>query len=138
MGFEKLCELTRFNMWLIDPDRPLIGLYMKKAQDPYLLLVPLLKAFALPDKVERATQSLRRMIYDNTKGDVLIRHNPPKGTFIIPEDIYNCFILDFVKEVAKFLAAKNQAQVNAYKICLKPTQPTKYSRHRRRFASQNY
>ncbi len=33
---------------------------------------------------------------------------------IIPEDIYNCFILDFVKEVAKFLAAKNQAQVNAF------------------------
>ena len=30
--------------------------------------------------------------------------------FIIPEDIYRCFILDFVKEVAKFLAAKNQAQ----------------------------
>lgn len=29
---------------------------------------------------------------------------------IIPEDIYRCFILDFVKEVAKFLAAKNQAQ----------------------------
>lgn len=29
---------------------------------------------------------------------------------ITPEDIYYCFILDFVKEVAKFLAAKNQAQ----------------------------
>ncbi len=44
------------------------------------------------------------------KGNVPQRHNPPKSTFIIPEDIYNCFILDFVKEVAKFLAAKNQAQ----------------------------
>ena len=60
-----------------------------------------------------------------TKGDVPQRHNPPKGTFIIPEDIYSCFILDFVKEVAKFLAAKNQAQVNAFEICLKPTHPTK-------------
>lgn len=43
--------------------------------------------------------------------------------FIIPEDIYCCLILDFVKEVAKFLAAKNQAIVNAFDICLKPTQP---------------
>ena len=70
--------------------------------------VPLLKAFALPDKVERATQSLRRMMYANSRAT----HQAQllNGIIIIPEDIYRCFILDFVYEVAKFLAAKNQAQ----------------------------
>ena len=90
--------------------RPSMDILYKKSAGSVLLLVPLLKAFALPDKVERATQSLRRMIYDTPKGTYRNGTILPRVFFIIPEDIYNCFILDFVKEVAKFLAAKNQAQ----------------------------
>ncbi|MDE5786690.1 MAG: hypothetical protein K2H98_09175 [Duncaniella sp.] len=59
------------------------------------LLVPLLKAFALPDKVERATQSLRRMLYYTmTRSyhyDMICQWH-----INIPEDIYRCSILDFV------------------------------------------
>lgn len=73
------------------------------------MLVPLLKAFALPDKVERAMQSLRRMICAFQAESLQCEGNSARA-IIIPEDIYYCFILDFVKEVAKFLAAKNQAQ----------------------------
>ena len=72
--------------------------------------VPLLKAFALPEIVERATQSLRRMIYYTPRMEGTNSIHSTLRYFIIPEDIYRCFILDFVKEVAKFLAAKNQAQ----------------------------
>ncbi|MDE6696506.1 MAG: hypothetical protein K2K25_06470 [Muribaculaceae bacterium] len=52
------------------------------------------------------------------------RHILTIGIITIPEGIYRYFILDFVKEVAKFLAAKNQAQVNAQKYVFQPTQPT--------------
>ena len=52
------------------------------------------------------------------------RHILTIGIITIPEGIYRHFILDFVKEVAKFLAAKNQAQVNAQKYVFQPTQPT--------------
>ena len=90
-----------------DPQRTVNN---KKAQDPYVLLVPLLKAFALPEIVERATQSLRRMIY-NFNDDT---HYAIVKYRIIPEDIYRCFILDDFKRSCEVLSSQESSAVNAF------------------------
>ncbi len=90
------------------------------------MLVLLLKAFALPEIVERATQSLRRMIYYTQRGCTTKAQSSHRVRVSYPKTSTVASFSTISNEVAKFLAAKNQAQVNAYEICFKPTQPTKF------------
>ena len=102
-----LCDILKYYCW---PTNPQSAEENKKKRRIRTDARPAAKGLRIAR--QSGTSNAEPTPYDilYTKGDVLIRYNPPNGIFIIPEDIYSCFILDFVKEVAKFLAAKNQAQ----------------------------
>ena len=52
------------------------------------------------------------------KGSIL-----PRGTLIIPEDIYRCFIPDYFLRGCEVLSSQESSAVNAFEICFKPTHP---------------
>ena len=65
----------------------------KKRGNLYLSLVPRFKAFALPSKVERATQKPTPICTCLSVPSTTRKHT--KGFYTHPADTYHCFVLDF-------------------------------------------